>query len=293
MGIQPILERQPDFPKEYLGYAQSAFFGGRTSAHIRKVAVPVVYTDFLSMYPTVNSLMDLWQFVIAREIRVVEHCQAEVREFFAQLTADALFNPPTWKQLRAFVKIIPNGDILPCRGKYSRESNDWQVGVNHLYADASNALWFSLPDVAASVLLTGKIPQIVDAFRIEPRDTLPGLAPVKLRGTIEVDPRNQDFFKVVIEERRKLSRRSDLSNIEKERLDKALKVLANATSYGIYAEMIRQELDRKNPRNQQMLKSIVEKLSTRLRNRRRGPISKVHLQLDYMLRRQHNSNDPQ
>ena len=69
MGIQPILQRQPDFPEEYLGYAQSAFFGGRTSAHIRKVAVPVVYTDFLSMYPTVNRLMGLWRFVTAQEIR--------------------------------------------------------------------------------------------------------------------------------------------------------------------------------------------------------------------------------
>ena len=49
MGIAPILQRQR-FEKRYLGYAQSAFFGGRTSAHIRKVPVPVVYTDFLSMY---------------------------------------------------------------------------------------------------------------------------------------------------------------------------------------------------------------------------------------------------
>ena len=40
---------------------------GRTSAHIRKVTVPVVYTNFLSMYPTVNSLMDLWRFVTALE----------------------------------------------------------------------------------------------------------------------------------------------------------------------------------------------------------------------------------
>jgi hypothetical protein len=56
MGIKPTLQRQPNFPKAYLGHAQSAFFGGRTSAHIRKVPVPVVYTDFLSMYPTVNSL---------------------------------------------------------------------------------------------------------------------------------------------------------------------------------------------------------------------------------------------
>lgn len=81
MGIEPILKRQPNFPKKYLGYAQSAFFGGRTSAHIRKVPVPVVYTDFHSMYPTVNSLMGLWRFVTAREIKVVEHCTRKIHDF--------------------------------------------------------------------------------------------------------------------------------------------------------------------------------------------------------------------
>ncbi len=45
------------------GYAESAFFGGRASAHVRKVPVPVVYTDFLSQYSTVNVLMGLWNFV--------------------------------------------------------------------------------------------------------------------------------------------------------------------------------------------------------------------------------------
>jgi hypothetical protein len=41
MGIRPVLERQPDFPAARLGHAQSAFFGGRTSAHIRLTPVPV------------------------------------------------------------------------------------------------------------------------------------------------------------------------------------------------------------------------------------------------------------
>jgi len=76
MGITPILERQSDFPEAYLGFAQTAFFGGRTSAHIRKVPVPVVYVDFLSMYPTVNSLMDLRRFLIAREVQVKRQCGA-------------------------------------------------------------------------------------------------------------------------------------------------------------------------------------------------------------------------
>ena len=72
-----------------------------------------------------------------------------------------------------------------------------------------------------------------------------GLRPTKLRREIYVNPRTQDFFKVVIEERKRLSSRTHLSEVEKERLDKALKVLANATSYGIYAEMNRQESDQK------------------------------------------------
>ncbi len=244
MGIKPVLRRQRNFPKRYLGYAQSAFFGGRTSAHIRKVVVPVVYTDFLSMYPTVNALMNLWTFVIARRITVIEHCKTEIEGFLKGLKRDDLFNPATWKQLPAFVRVVPNGDILPSRARYSVDSNDWQVAVNHLYGKtdrAEDALWFSLPDVVASQVLTGHVPNIVDAFRIQPSGPLLGLQPIKLRGAVEVHPAAKDFFKEVIEQRKRLSGRSDLPESERKRLDKALKVLANATSYGIYAEMNRQE----------------------------------------------------
>ena len=58
-----------------------------------------------------------------------------------------------------FARVKPDGDILPTRAKYSLESNDYQVGLNHLYAtsdDSKDALWFALPDLAASVLLTGR-----------------------------------------------------------------------------------------------------------------------------------------
>src|ERR1035437_2328687 len=244
MGILPILERQPDFPKQYLGYAQSAFFGGRTSAHIRKTSVPVEYVDFLSMYPTVNSLMGLWRFVTATEIRIVEHCKSDVETFLRNISNQQLFEPDTWKKLCAFVQIIPDGDILPSRSKYSMTSNDWQVAVNHLHGEGDRlktALWLSLPDVVASVILTGRIPRIIDAFRIESRGTLPSLKPIRLRGAIDADPRNQDFFKIAIEERKRLASRKDISDHDKKRLEKALKVLVNATSYGINAEMKRQE----------------------------------------------------
>lgn len=247
MGITPILARQKSL-QPYIGYAQSAFVGGRTSAHVRRIPVPVVYTDFLSMYPTVNSLMNLWKFVTAKEIRVKSGCTDEVTSLLKEVSLEAIFKPDTWRKLTGFVRIVPNGDILPARAKYNPDTNDWQVGINHIYPNnADDALWYSLPDVAASVLLTGKIPRIVDAFMLEAHGILPNLRSAKLRGIVEVDPRTQDFFKVVIEERKRLSRRPDISVAEREQLDDFLKVLANAASYGIYAEMNRYETKERVP----------------------------------------------
>ena len=55
-------------------------------------------------------------------------------------------------------------------------------------------------------------------------------------GEVTVDPRSEDFFRAVVEERKR-SQREGL-----EERAKGLKVLANATSYGIYAQMTRHEL---------------------------------------------------
>ncbi len=248
MRVLPILERQPDFPMHYIGFAQTAFFGGRTSAHIRNIPVPVVYVDFLSMYPTVNGLMDLWKFVTARQIRVDTECQKEIEGFLRGLTPDKLFDPKTWKKLPAFVKVIPDGDILPSRSKYSLVSNDWQVAVNYLHAADhadSEGLWYSLPDVAASVLLTGKVPKVIDAFKLVPEGKHSNLRSALLGGEAPVNPRTQDLFRTAIEQRKSLSKKKHLSREEIERLDRFLKVFANATSYGIYAEMNRQETEKK------------------------------------------------
>ena len=64
------------------------------------------------MYPTMNSLMDLRQFLIAHEVRV-EHCKPEVQQFLRKLTSGKLFCQATWKCSPAFVRLIPHGDLLP------------------------------------------------------------------------------------------------------------------------------------------------------------------------------------
>src|SRR5208337_4630651 len=68
MKIKPWREVQPDFPPELIGAIISAYFGGRAEVHIRRQITPVVHCDFLSMYPTVCTLMRLWLFVRAKGV---------------------------------------------------------------------------------------------------------------------------------------------------------------------------------------------------------------------------------
>ena len=135
MEITPVLQGQPDFPLDVLGKGTAAFFGGRAECRIRKVPLPVVYVDFLSMYPTVNALMDTWELVIARRV-VVDDATAKVRRLV--VTRDLLsrcFRRGFWPQLRCLVEVEPDGDILPVRAAYDSVALDYGIGVNPYWSD--------------------------------------------------------------------------------------------------------------------------------------------------------------
>jgi hypothetical protein len=106
------------------------------------------------------------------------------------------------------------------------------------------ALWYALPDVVASVLKTGRVPKILDAFHIVGVGKLRSLRPVRSRNHVTVDPRKQDFFRAVVELRQQL--KSDPSPEAKRTAD-GHKVFANSTSYGINAEFIREDRNRLTP----------------------------------------------
>jgi hypothetical protein len=224
------------------GFATSTYFGGRTECRIRKSIVPVVYVDFLSMYPTCNTLMGLWEYLTA-EIITASDATQETQELLDRITADDLFNHDTWKKLAVIVEVIPDGDVLPTRTKYGDEIySAYSIGVNPLSAD--KPMWWTLSDCIASKLRTGRPPRVRRALRFVPVGKQ-HLKPVSLRGQVEIDPNTQDFFRDAILERREArnpnGKYKDIATDQRDRLQKFIKNLINATSYGIYMEMNRQD----------------------------------------------------
>lgn len=250
MGVKPWRDLQPDFPPQMLGVMMSTYYGGRSEVHIRRKTTRVLYCDFLSMYPTVCTLMGLWRFVIAERM---EHRDAttEVREFLEHVTVNDLQKPETWPILRSLVQVQPDGDVFPVRSQYSEESQ-YTIGTNHLTAD--QPIWFTLADCVASKLLTGKVSEVLQAIRFDPVGRQADLQPIDIAGKADyrIDPYADDFYKRLIDLRSavkddlKASKKNDnasrVSELDAEQL--ALKICANATSYGIFVELNVDEQDK-------------------------------------------------
>jgi hypothetical protein len=194
--------------------------------------VPVVYVDFLSQYPTVNTLLGLWRLLTAKKLRVRDATR-DVEKFLKLVDLNQLLDPKTWHKLNFFALVQPDADILPVRAVYgeTRVGSETNIGINPLTSD--NPIWFAGPDIVASRLLTGKPPRILRAIRFEAVGVQKGLKSVRL-GKGSINPARDDFFRKVIEER-KGKKKSDP-------LYYSLKILANAGCYGIYAEVNRHQV---------------------------------------------------
>lgn len=237
MGVKPLLLYQPDIPRTIFGTIMASYFGGRAEVHIRRVITQVQYCDFKSMYPTVNSLMGLWRFVIGSKLTWHDTVVA-TQEFLNGIALDDLQKPGTWQCLSTLCRIKPNGDILPVRAPYDGKTNT--IGLNYLTSDIS--LWYTLADCIASKLLTGKAPIIEEAITFDPGPVQDGLKPFDLFGRAEfrIDPNLDDLFTRLVDLR-------DQAKAGGDPIEKALKTVANSTVYGIFIEVNRDDAPKPEP----------------------------------------------
>ncbi len=244
MNVAPWRSVQPDFDPKMTGTILSTYYGGRTEVRIRRQVRQVAYCDFLSMYPTVCVLMDLWRFVTANGIRQSDATK-ETREFLHSVTVETMQQPDVWKRLPVLVQVAPDGDLFPVRAKYGGETH-YTIGLSHLAA--TTPMWFTLADCITATLLGGKPPKVLQAIRFEPMDRQASLLPVSILGDdrYRIDPVEDDFIRRLIELRSDIRGQEVAPNSDDEaRRDmaqQAVKILANATSYGIFIELNPNEL---------------------------------------------------
>jgi hypothetical protein len=237
MGIAPLLQCQPDFPRCLFGKIMSAYYGGRAEVHWRRTIKRVLYCDFKSMYPTVNALMGLWSFVIGDGLRWRDGT-VEARNLLDAADAETFRAPEAWWALRMIVRVRPDNDLFPVRAKYDGQVHT--IGLNHLSYDGD--FWMTLADCIAAKILSGKAPFVKEAIAFEPGPPQPGLAPADLFGdpAYRVNPIMDDVFARLVDLR-------DAAKAKGDPLQQAIKIIANATSYGVFIEIIRDDAPRAEP----------------------------------------------
>jgi hypothetical protein len=242
LGVQPRLSIQPDFPKNYHGFATQAYFGGRVECRIVHTPVPCVYLDFASMYPTVFSLLNLWFDQTIPETLEAEEFEPEEAQAFLDEIArkpELLFDKAMWPRLAFFAQVEPNGAVLPARvevpTRYARSLRNIVIGP----AESQMPLWYAGPDLAAAVITGPARPRILRAWRLRRTGVQETLKPLAFRGEVPIDPRTDDFFRILIEQRKRVSD----DPLDDELRNTGFKVVANSGAYGDFAETNPTDID--------------------------------------------------
>ena len=159
---------QPDLPEWLLASILETYYGGRTECRIRRLAVPGVYLDFLSQYPTVFVLQQLHRYLFAQGFDWHDEDPAELQRLLERIEPEDVLDPTLWPTLDAICLVQPDGDLLPTRARYRRNG----IGAYNLaltYRHGGPAQWWTLADVIASVLETGRAPRLLRVLRFSPR----------------------------------------------------------------------------------------------------------------------------
>ena len=237
LNIKPFLEKNPQFPKEVLGYLMTAYYGGRVETRIRKTPVRVTCLDFTAMYPTMFCLQDMYRFLTADKIDTTYTTQ-KTQEFLDEITLDDVAKQETWKQMVTLCKVKPDGNmVLPVRSTYEAGKKAQNIGVNYLKSADGTCLWYTLADLVSSKLLTGKTPVIEEAVSFVPvgiNDNLPD-EKIEICKGVTVNPRNENFIQRLVE--RRLEIKQDSQDKLDETIQNTIKIIANTVSYGDYIQV--------------------------------------------------------
>jgi len=234
MGLRPPLERNPEFPRRVLGAGMAAFHGGRVEVNRSTLGrqVPTVWLDLASTYPAICVHKGLWRYLVAERLEVLD-ATAEVRtELETPDLAQRWLRPQTHAAWGVtLVRVAHDGtDPLPRLVHRVATPKGWRNRLGPLDTAGRDG-WWSLDDVIASAISTGKAPKVAEAVRVVPVGVQPSLRPVVLPSGRRFDPGVDDFYEALISERHQAEAAGETS------LSSALKGAANAGTWGLCARV--------------------------------------------------------
>ena len=227
IGIRPPLERA-EISDAQLAQSMGAFYGPRVEVRIRHVQVPVSLVDFASQYSNVARLSGLWPLLTSERIVAVDATD-EVRELLGRVELADVLDPDLWPQLVGVALLRPDGDVLPTRAWFAGRGDVPRVGLGPIWCDRLSP--YTLADLVAAKVLTGKIPEVASAWRLEGCGTESGLRVVRLGGRVRFDPYADDWWAACQRARTALGESS---------MATGMKTIGNGTAYGDWIRLDQQ-----------------------------------------------------
>ena len=252
LEIAPFLQTTT-WPHRITATVMESYYGGRTECRIRRTAVPGVYVDFNSQYPTVYCLQQLQRYLIAENIEWRYEPPDDTQALLDRISAEDVLDPGLWPTLDRLVLVAPDGDRLPTRMRYARRSKpgsrktprSLNVGLPYRYGGPPQ--WYTLADCISSKLETGKAPRVVEVLAFKAGEPQSDLAAIDIAGDrkYRVDPQRQDVIGRLVELRTDVRKRGETvkragdhaSEATFAAVAQAMKATANSAAYGSPIEL--------------------------------------------------------
>ncbi|MFY9301273.1 MAG: hypothetical protein WAO91_08810 [Candidatus Nitrosotenuis sp.] len=162
----------------------------------------------------------------------------EAQDLLDMVTISDINKPEFWPKMLTICKIVPDGEVLPVRSDYGKKIPS--IRVCTLESADGTAIWFTMPDLIASKLLTGKTPKILEAITFVPEGVQAGLRDIEILNSVTLQ-KGEDLFKKLVEQRFEIAEKiKNLDGEQKnqvEQIHKVIKTIANSSAYGISIQL--------------------------------------------------------
>jgi hypothetical protein len=235
-GIRPVRETV-HLPARVAGAAASAFLGGLASVRITHVPIPSVMADINASFPRAASAARIERFFTARHVRILDDTAA-MRTLLPRLARRIrrLDRASLRRVAPVLVRVVPDHHLLPAKAVRGGEARLALAPTTILQGG-----WWWAADVLEGALLDGgRVPQIIEAVRLVPVGTQPGLRPIGIDlGNGLVGTRDDAALGMVMA-RARIDDDPDLPAWRKDQLAGMLKLAANSMWFGNLARIDRE-----------------------------------------------------